>query len=98
MSLLLDYLRPLQSWKVARTVTAVTAYLLHANHWTLSRAYAFVLERRKGISPNVGFVSELMTFKEQALGGTFVGVVKRSGDGEDAAAKWEGGGQGIFGS
>ena len=50
------------------------AYLIHANHWTLARAYAFVLERRKGISPNIGFVSELMTFEEQELGGKSVGV------------------------
>jgi hypothetical protein len=55
-------------------VTAVMAYLIHANHWTLSRAYSFVLERRKGISPNIGFVSELMTFEEQELGGKSVGV------------------------
>ncbi|KAI0920400.1 hypothetical protein AcW1_002155 [Taiwanofungus camphoratus] len=60
----------------SRSVTAVMAYLIHANHWTLSRAYAFVLERRKGISPNIGFVSELMTFEEQELGGKSVGVVK----------------------
>ena len=60
----------------SRSVTAVIAYLIHANHWTLSRAYAFVLERRKGISPNIGFVSELMTFEEQELGGKSVGVVK----------------------
>jgi hypothetical protein len=58
----------------SRSVTAVMAYLIHANHWTLSRAYAFVLERRKGISPNIGFVSELMTFEEQELGGKSVGV------------------------
>jgi hypothetical protein len=57
-------------------VTAVIAYLIHANHWTLSRAYSFVLERRKGISPNIGFVSELMTFEEQELGGKSVGVVQ----------------------
>jgi hypothetical protein len=50
------------------------AYLIHANHWTLSQAYAFVLERRKGISPNIGFVSELMNFEEQELGGKSVGV------------------------
>ncbi|GJE95759.1 dual-specificity phosphatase domain-containing protein [Phanerochaete sordida] len=60
----------------SRSVTAVMAYLIHANHWTLSRAYTFVLERRKGISPNIGFVSELMTFEEQELGGKSVGVVK----------------------
>ncbi|KAJ7235830.1 hypothetical protein C8J57DRAFT_1571477 [Mycena rebaudengoi] len=58
----------------SRSVTAVMAYLIHANHWTLSRAYAFVLERRKGISPNIGFVSELMTFEEEELGGKSVGV------------------------
>ncbi|KAH7882125.1 hypothetical protein F5I97DRAFT_1912354 [Phlebopus sp. FC_14] len=59
----------------SRSVTAVMAYLIHANHWTLSRAYSFVLERRKGISPNIGFVSELMTFEEQELGGKSVGVM-----------------------
>ncbi|GLB44184.1 putative dual specificity phosphatase, catalytic domain [Lyophyllum shimeji] len=58
----------------SRSVTAVMAYLIHANHWTLSRAYSFVLERRKGISPNIGFVSELMTFEERELGGKSIGV------------------------
>ncbi|KAG5646168.1 hypothetical protein DXG03_004221 [Asterophora parasitica] len=58
----------------SRSVTAVMAYLIHANHWTLSRAYSFVLERRKGISPNIGFVSELMAFEEQELGGKSIGV------------------------
>lgn len=58
----------------SRSVTAVMAYLIHANHWTLSRAYTFVLERRKGISPNIGFVSELMNFEEQELGGKSIGV------------------------
>lgn len=56
------------------------AYLIHANHWTLSQAYAFVLERRKGISPNIGFVSELMNFEEHELGGKSVGVVARADD------------------
>jgi hypothetical protein len=40
----------------------------------LSKAYSFVLERRKGISPNIGFVSELMNFEEQELGGKSIGV------------------------
>lgn len=67
------------------------AYLIHANHWTLSKAYAFVLERRKGISPNIGFVSELMTFEEQELGGKSIGVVKiapgsAEADGEESAS------------
>lgn len=59
----------------SRSVTAIMAYLIHANHWTLSRAYAFVLDRRKGISPNIGFVSELMSFEEEELGGKSVGVI-----------------------
>jgi hypothetical protein len=58
----------------SRSVTAVMAYLIHANHWTLSQAYTFVVERRKGISPNIGFVSELMTFEEEELGGKSNGV------------------------
>ncbi|TBU44608.1 hypothetical protein BD309DRAFT_919543 [Dichomitus squalens] len=75
----------------SRSVTAVMAYLIHANHWTLGRAYSFVLERRKGISPNIGFVSELMTFEEQELGGKSIGVVKMSGgEGEGAAAEGDG--------
>ncbi|KAJ7756164.1 hypothetical protein B0H16DRAFT_693693 [Mycena metata] len=65
----------------SRSVTAVMAYLIHANHWTLSRAYAFVLERRKGISPNIGFVSELMTFEEEELGGKSIGVQPDAEDG-----------------
>jgi hypothetical protein len=65
-------------------VTAVMAYLIHANHWTLSQAYSFVLERRKGISPNIGFVSELMTFEESELGGKSIGVQPNSAIGGDS--------------
>ncbi|KAF8670457.1 hypothetical protein AX14_005868 [Amanita brunnescens Koide BX004] len=57
----------------SRSITAVMAYLIHANHWTLTHAYAFVLERRKGISLNIGFMAELMTF-EYELGERSVGV------------------------
>ncbi|KAK7035415.1 hypothetical protein VNI00_011946 [Paramarasmius palmivorus] len=62
----------------SRSVTAVIAYLIHSHHWTLGRAYKFVLERRKGISPNIGFVSELMNFEEEELGGKSLGVVPTS--------------------
>lgn len=51
------------------------AYLIHANHWPLAKAYAFVLDRRRGISPNIGFVSELMSFEEEELGGKSLGVI-----------------------
>lgn len=69
------------------------AYLIHANHWTLSKAYEFVLDRRKGISPNIGFVSELMTFEEQELGGKSVGVVKMP----QSEASQDGAGNGTMG-
>ncbi|KAF7326947.1 hypothetical protein MVEN_02588800 [Mycena venus] len=79
----------------SRSVTAVMAYLIHANHWTLSRAYAFVLERRKGISPNIGFVSELMTFEEEELGGKSVGVQPSSNADGSASNNHHGGGPGA---
>ena len=73
------------------------AYLIHANHWTLSRAYSFVLERRKGISPNIGFVSELMTFEEQELGSKSIGVqpttASSMGSGTGSGATETGGSQ-----
>ena len=53
----------------SRSVAAVMAYLIHAHHWPLSRAYAFVVGRRRGVSPNIGFVSELMVFEARELGG-----------------------------
>ncbi len=53
---------------------AVIAYLIHSHFWTLSKAYAFVLERREGISPNIGFVSELMRWEEAELGGVTHGL------------------------
>ncbi|KAG8933221.1 hypothetical protein FRC01_010372 [Tulasnella sp. 417] len=58
----------------SRSVTAVMAYLIHANHWTLGQAYKYVVDRRKGVSPNIGFVSELMNFEEQKLGTKSIGV------------------------
>ena len=63
----------------SRSVTVVLAYLIHANAWTLKTAYAYVAERRTGISPNIGFVAELMQFEETELG------IKQSGgvQGED---------------
>jgi len=64
------------------------AYLIHANHWTLSRAYQFVLERRKGISPNIGFVLELMTFEEQELGSKSNGVQAPSAKGEEGQSEY----------
>ncbi|WOO84384.1 Dual specificity protein phosphatase 1-B [Vanrija pseudolonga] len=52
----------------SRSVTVVLAYLIHANAWTLKTSYAYVAERRPGISPNIGFVAELIQFEESELG------------------------------
>lgn len=46
-----------------------------SNHWPLKRAYAHVLDRRKGVSPNIGFVAELMRFEEAELGGRSRGIL-----------------------
>ncbi|PWN47485.1 hypothetical protein IE53DRAFT_364639 [Violaceomyces palustris] len=51
----------------SRSVTIVMAYLIHANRWSLRKSYSFVLNRRQGISPNIGFVAELMKFEEKEL-------------------------------
>jgi hypothetical protein len=63
------------------------AYLIHANRWELNHAYDFVLARRKGISPNIGFVSELMNFQAQELGsksnGMSHGAHNSGGHGDD---------------
>lgn len=74
----------------SRSVTVVLAYLIHANAWTLKTSYAYVAERRKGISPNIGFVAELMQFEEQELG------IKQSGGvhGESGSSGGGGGGAG----
>ncbi|KAG9086295.1 hypothetical protein FS749_003739 [Ceratobasidium sp. UAMH 11750] len=64
----------------SRSVTMVMAFLIHANHWPLWRAYQFVLERRREISPNIGFVSELMNFEERELGTKSLGVLSEHDD------------------
>ena len=78
----------------SRSVTVVLGYLIHANAWTLKTSYAYVAERRKGISPNIGFVAELMQFEEGELGtkGTSgIGTTSESGqaekDGETSQAR-----------
>ena len=80
----------------SRSVTVVLAYLIHANAWTLKTAYAYVAERRRGISPNIGFVAELMQFEESELGFKQSGGVhgegsRKSGAGGPSADKGTGG-------
>ncbi|KAJ2961215.1 hypothetical protein NQZ79_g3533 [Umbelopsis isabellina] len=44
----------------SRSVTAVLAYLIQSERWTLRRAYRHVIKARPNMSPNIGFVAELM--------------------------------------
>ncbi|TYJ56669.1 hypothetical protein B9479_002599 [Cryptococcus floricola] len=68
----------------SRSVTITLAYLIHANAWTLKTSYAYVAERRKGISPNIGFVAELMQWEESELGLKVSGGVHGDGGGRKA--------------
>lgn len=52
----------------SRSVLLVMAYLIHSNRWTLQRSYSYVVDRRHDVSPNIGFVAELMAFEEKRLG------------------------------
>ncbi|XAO22662.1 hypothetical protein I312_101435 [Cryptococcus bacillisporus CA1280] len=79
----------------SRSVTIILAYLIHANAWTLKTSYAYVAERRKGISPNIGFVAELMQWEEKELGVKQSGGVHGDGNGRGKAS---GGGGGNGGS
>ncbi|CAI2165171.1 4310_t:CDS:2 [Funneliformis geosporum] len=59
----------------SRSVTAVLAYLMKSRQWTLRHAYDYVIERRSGICPNIGFVAELMRLEKGVLG-----IKRNSGD------------------
>ncbi|KAN0065451.1 hypothetical protein ACQY0O_001287 [Thecaphora frezii] len=74
----------------SRSVTIVMAFLIHANHWTLRKSYNFVVERRNAISPNIGFVAELMKFEERELNlsksGGIIGGNMDDSDNDDACS------------
>lgn len=54
----------------SRSAMIVIAYLIHAHRWTLQQAYAHVAAQREQISPNIGFLAELMHFERSTLGAT----------------------------
>ncbi|PWN43118.1 phosphatases II, partial [Ceraceosorus guamensis] len=49
----------------SRSVLVVMAYLIHHLGWPLSQAYSHVVARRRTVSPNLGFVAELMAFEKR---------------------------------
>ncbi|KAI9486434.1 MAG: hypothetical protein EXX96DRAFT_646249 [Benjaminiella poitrasii] len=44
----------------SRSITAILAYLINSERWTLKRAYRHVIKVRPNMSPNIGFITELM--------------------------------------
>ncbi|CAO1615716.1 unnamed protein product [Parajaminaea phylloscopi] len=62
----------------SRSVSVVIAYLIHAYKWSLRKAYAYVVERRSDVSPNIGFVSCLMAFEEMTLSQKSQGIIETS--------------------
>ncbi|SCZ94615.1 BZ3500_MvSof-1268-A1-R1_Chr12-3g03999 [Microbotryum saponariae] len=49
----------------SRSVMIVVAYLVQSHKMSLDQAYSFVGKRRKGVSPNIGFMAELMKWEEK---------------------------------
>ncbi|WFD01997.1 hypothetical protein MOBT1_000680 [Malassezia obtusa] len=52
----------------SRSAMVVMAYLIHAHRWTLQQAYAHVAAHREQVSPNIGFLAELMHFERDTHG------------------------------
>ena len=55
---------------ISRSATMVIAYIMQSEKKSLGEVYKFVLSKRHQISPNMGFLSQLMTFNTE-LGFTF---------------------------
>jgi rhodanese-related sulfurtransferase len=52
----------------SRSAAAILAYLVLSEHWTLKKAYRHIVKMRPNISPNIGFVAELMKLEEGVHG------------------------------
>ncbi|KAF9562919.1 hypothetical protein EC968_005048 [Mortierella alpina] len=52
----------------SRSVATVIGYLIQEHQWPLKRAYDHVVECRRCMSPNIGFVSQLVLLEERVLG------------------------------
>lgn len=51
-------------------MAAILAYLVMTEHWSLKRAYQHVIKVRPSMSPNIGFVAELLKLEESIHGRT----------------------------
>ncbi|KAF9996391.1 hypothetical protein BGZ79_009864 [Entomortierella chlamydospora] len=52
----------------SRSVATVIGYLIQEHKWPFKKAYDHVVERRRIMSPNIGFVSQLVMLEERVLG------------------------------
>ncbi|KAI9026545.1 hypothetical protein CLU79DRAFT_833435 [Phycomyces nitens] len=52
----------------SRSVTAILAYLISSERWTLKQAYCHVIKARPNMSPNIGFIAELMKMEGKVHG------------------------------
>ncbi|KAI8092173.1 uncharacterized protein B0P05DRAFT_525097 [Gilbertella persicaria] len=52
----------------SRSITAILAYLVTSERWTLKKAYRHVIKARPNMSPNIGFISELMKMEGKVHG------------------------------
>lgn len=55
---------------ISRSATMVIAYIMQSEKKSLGDVYKFVLSKRRQISPNLGFIGQLITFNTE-LGFTF---------------------------
>ncbi|KAG0225628.1 hypothetical protein BGW42_004208 [Actinomortierella wolfii] len=67
----------------SRSVATVIGYLIQECHWPLKKAYSHVVERRRCMSPNIGFVSQLMQLERKVLGREKAGGLVQHGGAED---------------
>jgi len=52
----------------SRSATIVISYIMRTYRWSLQRAYHFVQGKRPSVSPNLGFISQLIQFEARVLG------------------------------
>ncbi|ORY99477.1 hypothetical protein BCR42DRAFT_430262 [Absidia repens] len=52
----------------SRSVTVILAYLVSCEKWTLKQSYRHVIKARPNMSPNIGFIAELMKLENQVHG------------------------------
>lgn len=52
----------------SRSVAAILAYFVLVENWTLKRAYQHIIKARPTMSPNIGFVAELLKLEQSVHG------------------------------